>query len=371
MNRTVLLLAAMCLVAGCATDVEMNPNNGHLKVLTFSGQELAAPVGQSVELTVSHGDVGIYSCTTTSGFLGVGGGTSCRFTGQPVNVEALVDVRCTNEKCTARIVDGKIEVSGVSPGQARIDVTARLDDGNVVQDFVELELAAIDSITVTTDASYRSIGPNAIFPGTELDLGVYPMAGDKAVDRMPEVTVEPEGIVTVDAPKAGSWSGAYRTWVVVTAVNAGVARLHFKSGAHEEVRTIRVAGFDEVVGGKVWKAAEGYELDIAWDPIGAPIDDMMEVDERTYANESSVLLIVGWQLRDGTLALGGAEHVTASVQGFVSAYASPDEANWVTALYSKPSKVKEGTTVTVRGMMGAAAMAHTFGIKLIPAPVGP
>ena len=76
-------------------------------------------------------------------------------------------------------------------------------------------------------------------------------------------------------------------------------------------------------------------------------------------------------LAEMTQLVRGFNEMTANVQGFVSAYASPGEANWVTAFYAKPSKVAQGSTVTMRGMMGGATMAHSFGIKLIAAPVGP
>jgi hypothetical protein len=353
------VLWAVLVATACGSAQSENLNNGDNGQLEFTGTETPIPVEQAVLLGIDRVEDGSSQCSPSLTLYGIGGG-SCAVSGDHQPLSSITSAVCENDGCTVTIVDvGTLAVTGHVAGPARLHVSAMLADGSTVEDFKALSFAAIDSIQVTSDDPSRCIGSRAIFVGAALNLSPTPFAGRTQVPREVEVSSEPAGVVTVVTnTTSGAWTGGFwpRSTVTVTAKSPGTATVHFKSGAFETVRTIRVAAVSDAVEGHLYRASNSLGFDVQDEPLAgrarSPVADDSE-------------LVVAWTLNDGTLALGGAENVVADPASFAELVTAADPfdsapGSLFTTFTVYPSDVETGNSATLSGSLGAAMLNETL-----------
>ncbi len=375
-------VGAMCViltVAGCGFSREQNDNNGVNQALTLSraGGPLAAH--NPVTVGIQRLEVGTYHCVDHPGspsfgsLPGTGPWTECAYAGKPAPIEAIVDAHCDDGACTTRVIDaGHVELtSTVRSGAVTLHVSARLTSGLLVSDEWVLDFVAVDSIDVRCVEWAECPGPNAIFAGTKLTLRVVPLSAQGAVVAQLKYAVEPADLLELTPSETmPSTVDAALRFFTVRALKPGLATLRFTSAGLDVTQPFRIVSTDDAVRGRVWHIAKDTDLfATSNNPLGEPLGETLDVKRFKNTSGQLVELMVGWELRDGTVALGGAKGVKSNVADFVrpAGHRSDDQPQLARFLVD-PFVVPAGQRVTLSAQADLAVLSQSFGVQITDVP---
>ena len=370
------LLWSMLAITACGYDRVQNDNDGALGALTMSRAAGPFAAGEPITVAIRRQDIGTYHCvdhggTPSFGSLpGSGPWRDCRYTGEPAPIEAITEAHCDDGQCTTRLVDsGHVELTANAPGAVTLHVDARLKGGVSVSDRWDLPFVKIDRLELRCVNWAECPGPNAIFIGTELALVATAFSGTNLINTAVKSTAEPAEIFELTGGPSQQ-PGSSGTPLVLRAAKAGVATVHLRGGGFEQTRSFRVVDPADAVRGRVWHIATGADLfEIRNNPLGNLVGDALNV--KRYANVSGELteLMVGWEMRDGSLAIGGAKDVTSSVAGFIRPWKRESDGKpGLALLLVNPFIVPSYQRVTLGGRVGTAMMEQSFRIEFTEVP---
>jgi hypothetical protein len=129
-------------------------------------------------------------------------------------------------------------------------------------------------------------------------------------------------------------------------------------------------GTADAVRGRVWKIAKDSNLfTTSNNPLGEPVADALEVKKFANSTGERVELMAGWELNDGTVAVGGAAGVKSSIRNFILASTrSDDDQPPLSRFLVNPFVVPTGQLVTLSAQVDSAMMNQSFRINIINVP---
>jgi hypothetical protein len=326
----------LCGLAGCGCPMYLpgNDNHGQAGRLDLDGDIGNLPVGVATKLLVRHQDEGTFECKDNAHLDlhdVVAVNHTCRFIGTSHAFTQVDSATCRDGKCTATFAGTAVTVTPLVEGEMVLDVSGRLDDGRETSDAFTLTAAKYDPLSLYCEEASRCPGPHAVLVGATFQWRAVANGVPAYVSTQVEVTEDPpSGVVELTKGREGE--------VTVRAVKPGVAtlRFHDTSDGRDDtvVRTVRVAGADEIVRGELHLRADTGDEVGAHDSLAATVGQQLRADVDLVGDHlpavvenESVPLIVTWRLTDGSIAVGGAARVGAS-RGQVVAparQASPNE----------------------------------------------
>lgn len=300
-----------------------NKNLGQLRLLTFASWSPTRimPVGTAQVFQVTHQPDGVRFCEETRI------PRQNYYTGLPDPADIVDD--CTNRApaspvkevvaVTASTSDCRVEVNGDvvtvrvdSASAPTLEVTARLENGQMITDRVVVLFADVDDIAVRCAEGSLCPGPHAIFEGARFTWDARAMARGERIGPTPDLTAEPAGLVVVEP-------GYGPDEIDIHALAAGTVTLTLTSGRKKVTSQLRIVADADAASGEVRGLAPEARLAAQMTPgIPAALDPIGPAPGKLNALQP---LLPVWTLKSGGFAVGGARYVEVVTPNY---YVTPD-----------------------------------------------